>query len=240
MSSRSILLLSLVVAACLLVIAGSAFARELLGSAFAPLPFREIVRLYRFDWPGTPFATEAVRRPSGLFALGRGLLSAAALYIFMFLAGTLTLFAFPRQLRRVRDAYSLGPGRLIYMLGIGGFGALVLGLLAMLGVLTFAGIPLALVVALVFLLSAWGGLAGLALAAGRAITRWTGLSGSSPILDLAIGMLVIISPTRIPLAGGIILFLIVLWALGAVLFTRFGQGGVWSLAAFYQMEEPNP
>jgi hypothetical protein len=240
MSTRSIVLLGLVVVVCLLVIAGSAFAREQLGAVFSPLPFREIPRLFRFNWPGAAGQPDVVRRSTGLLALGRSLISAAGLYIFLFLAGTLTLFAFPRQLRRVRDAYYQGPNRWLYMLGIGGFGALVLGLLSVLGVLTFAGIPLSLAVLAIFMLSAWGGLAGLALAAGRAVNRRLGLPDSSPLLDLAIGALVLFSPTRIPLAGAIFLVLIVLWALGAVLITRFGQGGVWSLAAFHQVEDSNP
>jgi len=63
------------------------------------------------------------------------------------------------------------------------------------------------------------------------------LARSSPILDLAFGALVLFALTRIPIAGLIILVMINLLALGAIVATRLGAGGAWSLAELGPAEE---
>jgi hypothetical protein len=75
----------------------------------------------------------------------RSILSAIASYAFLFLAGLLTVFAFPRQLRVVRDTFEHGAGELLRMLGIGTFSALMSLCLTVLGILTFFAFPLLLV-----------------------------------------------------------------------------------------------
>jgi hypothetical protein len=237
--NRSTLLLSLVLLICIVVVVGSVLAQEQLATLLGPFRFRDFSRFFRFVTPGNPSTpnVDVVRHPSLLVATGRGLLSALASYAFLFFAGVLTLFGFPGQLRAVRDSYTQGVNTLLRMLAIGGFGTLVVVLLVMLGVLTFAAFPLPLVLLVALLLAAWGGLVGLTLAVGQFINRWAGIKNSSPLLDLAFGTLVLFSLTKIPFAGTILLVLLTMWALGAVLLTRFGQGGAWSLTAFSQLEE---
>lgn len=240
MSTRSIVLLGLVLIVCMAVIIVSALAREPLAALFGPFRFREFFPMFRFFSPGAFGPPEFFRRSSLVIATGRNIVSAIASYAFLFLAGLLALFAFPRQLRTVRDVYMRSASEQLRMLGVGALSALILVLLAALGVLTFAAFPLLLVLLAALLFVMWGGLAGLALAFGRAINRWAGLKQPSPALDLAFGALVLFTLTRIPLAGAIILALLAMWAVGAVIVTRFGLGGAWSLAAFDQVEESQP
>ncbi len=237
MTTRSAVLLSLLLLVCLVVLVASAFAQEQLTTLLGSFRFRDVSRLFRFVLPGEEAPFTLFRRPSLLVGLGRDLLSSIAAYAFLFFAGLLTLFGFPRQLRVLRNAYTEGVSSLLRMLGIGAFGALVLLLLMMLGLLTFAIFPLPLVLLVALLLAAWIGLVGLALAVGQFVNRWAGLTSASPILDLAFGVLILFTATRIPFLGVILLVLLTLWALGSVLLTRFGHGGVWTLAPFNQLEE---
>lgn len=241
--NRSTILLGVILVVCVVLVVGSVLAQEQLNTLLGPFRFRDVSRVFRFVTPFVPpFSAPVpdvnpVRRPSLLIATSRGLLGAFATYAFLFFASLITLFGFPAQLRKVRDSYRQGVNMLLRMLGIGGFGTLVVLLLAMLGLLTFVAFPLSFILLLVLVLAAWGGLVGLALAVGQWINRRVGLKGVSPLLDLAFGILVLYTLTRIPFAGTILLALLTMWALGAVLLTRFGLGGVWSLAAFTQLEE---
>jgi len=237
MSLRSVVVLGLIVVVCVAVIVVSALVQEQLAAVFGPFRFREFSRFFGFLTPRLFGQPEFFRRASPVIAGWRSILSAIASYAFLFLAGLLTVFAFPRQLRVVRDAFEHGAGELLRMLGIGTFSALMFLCLAVLGILTFFAFPLLLVLPLALLLAAWGGLVGLALAFGRALNRRAGLARSSPILDLAFGALVLFALTRIPVAGLIILVMISLLALGAVAATRLGAGGAWSLAELGPVEE---
>lgn len=237
--NRSTILLGLLLIVCVVILVGSVLAQEQLAVLLGPFRFRDFSRFFRFLPPVTlnPASPDVVRRPSLFIASARGLLAALASYAFLFFAGVLTLFGFPRQLRLVRDSYTRGVNTLLRMLGIGGFGTLVMVLLVMLGLLTIVAFPLSFILLLALILAAWGGLVGLALAVGQFINRRVGLKASSPLLDLAFGALVLYTFVRIPFAGTILLVLLTMWALGAVLLTRFGLGGAWSLAAFNQLEE---
>src|SRR5574341_111277 len=221
MSTRSIVMLSLVAVICVAVIVLSALAREQLTAIFGPLPIREFTRILRFVPPRLMGPPEFFRRSPLWIATGRGIVSALASSAFIFLVGLLTLYAFPRQIRIVRDSYTHGAGDLLRMLGIGACSALVLVLLTALGVLTLAAFPLSLVLLLVLLLAVWAGLIGLALALGRSINRWAALKDPSPVLDLVFGTLVLFTLTRIPIAGAVFLALISMVALGALIATRF-------------------
>jgi hypothetical protein len=237
MSLRSVVVLGLIVVVCVAVIVVSALVQEQLAAAFGPFRFRELFRLFGFFTPRTFGQPEFFRRAAPVIAGWRSILSAIASYAFLFLAGLLTVFAFPRQLRVVRDSFDHGAGELLRMLGIGTFSALMFLCLTVLGILTFLAFPLLLVLPLALLLAAWGGLVGLALAFGRTLDRWAGLKQSSPILDLAFGALVLFALMRIPLAGVVVLVMISLLALGAIVATRFGVGGAWSLAELEPVED---
>jgi hypothetical protein len=88
------------------------------------------------------------------------------------------------------------------------------------------------VVVPVLLVIVWAGLVGLGLAIGRAITGPVASGRPSPIADLALGVLVMYAVARIPVAGWVLTVLLAAPALGAVVLTRLGTGGGWSLAAF--------
>jgi hypothetical protein len=238
MSLRSIAVLGVIVVVCMALIVASALVRDQLTAVFSPFRFREFSRLFGFFTPRLFGEPDFLRRPSPVIAIWQGIGSALASCIFLFLVGLLALFAFPHQMRVVRDAFGHGVGGLLQTLGIGAFSAFVFLLLTILGFLTFSvAFPLPLVLLFALLLAAWGGLIGLALAFGRSINRWAGLKQPSPVLDLAFGTLILFTLTRIPVAGWVILAMLGMLALGAVIATRFGAGGAWSLAEFKPVEE---
>jgi hypothetical protein len=160
----------------------------------------------------------------------RGLASALGAYCFLYLAGLLTLLALPRRLAVVRAAFTTSPRGWLRLFGIGALAGLLTLLLAALGLFTFALFPLPLLLVSLLVLAAWAGVAGLGLALGGGVRRAAGLASASPMFDFALGMLLIFALGRIPFAGWVIVTLIGAVALGAVVVTRLGTGGVWSLA----------
>ena len=160
----------------------------------------------------------------------RGLASALGAYCFLYLAGLLTLLALPGRLRVVRAAFGRAPRGWLRLFGIGALAAVLLLLLVALGLFTFALFPLPLVLVTVLILAAWAGVVALALALGGGLRRRAGLAAAAPMLDFAVGLLVVFALGRIPFAGWVFVTLIGALALGAVVSTRLGAGGVWSLA----------
>ena len=160
----------------------------------------------------------------------RGLASALGAYCFLYLAGLLTLLALPQRLSRVRNAFGSSPRTWLRLFGIGALAILLMVLLVALGLFTFALFPLPLVLVTALVLAAWAGVVGLALALGGGLRRTAGLAAAPTMLDFALGLLLVFALGRIPYAGWVIVTLIAALALGAVVMTRFGTGGVWSLA----------
>jgi hypothetical protein len=238
MSTRSGLRLGLIVAGCVAVIVLSAYLREQLTPVSGPFRFRELLR-----WPGfvalRAFGDPEVfrGRPPALPGW-RVIASVGAAYVFLFLVGMLTLFVIPRRMRVLRDAFRPRIGGWLRLLGVGACGAVVLALLSVLGLFTLPPLlPVPFVLPLALFLAVWGGLVGLALAVGHAVSRWAGLAQPWPVLDLALGTLALYSLVRVPLAGPVILTLLGALALGAMILTRFGGGGAWSLAEFQPRED---
>jgi hypothetical protein len=165
----------------------------------------------------------------------RGLASALGAYCFLYLAGLLTLLALPRPLRVVRDAFGASPRNWLRLLGIGALAALLVLLLAALGLFTFVLFPLPLLLVTLLIVAAWAGVVGLALALGSGLRRAAGLAVAAgntagPMFDFGLGLLLVFALGRIPFAGWVIVTLIGALALGAMVVTRLGTGGVWSLA----------
>jgi hypothetical protein len=180
-----------------------------------------------------PFGRGAFGRfgPFGRHLAGwRGLASALGAYCFLYLAGLLTLLALPRRLRVVREAFGRSPRGWLRLFGIGALAAVLLLLLVALGLFTFALFPLPLVLITALILAAWAGVVALALALGAGLRQAAGLAAGLPMWDFALGLLVVFAVGRIPFAGWIMVTLIGALALGAVVVTRLGAGGVWSLA----------
>ena len=231
MSRRASFLLVLLILTCLAVIVFSSYPAE-------RFPF-EFMRLRPLGLPRDfgPWPLDRVG-PFGRHVPGlHGIVSALASYCFLYLASVLALFAFPRQLRVARDALGRGFREGLRFLGAGVLTALAIIALTALGAFAFVSFPVSLLLLSALLLAFWAGMVALSLALGRNVNRWLGLAKSSPILDLAIGTLVVFTLGRIPIAGWVVVALLGAVSLGVVVATRFGTGRPWSLAEFRASEE---
>jgi hypothetical protein len=235
MSTKTIVILSLIILLCLGVIALSLFFSPPLFSMFDRFrgggPFGRRPMFFPFG-PFGPFGRH--------FTGWREIAATLASYVFLYLTGVLMLFAFPRSLRTMRDGLSRGMGEIFRLLGIGAFSLIALLFLIALGFFASAAFPLPFLLIAILLLMAWGGLVGLSLAVGRGLVRLAGGLQSSPLFDLALGVLIIFTLGHIPIAGWVIIGLFGMLALGAVVATRFGSGATWSLAEFSASEAPAP
>ena len=233
MSRRSFLLLTLLIAICLAAIALSAYATNRLPmTVFVPRGREPLLT------PGPAIGPLVQVGPFGPHpAGGRGIVAAAASFCFLYLASVLVLFIFPRRLRLARDGLMGGWGNGLRLFGIGGLAAIAAALLTILGSFAFVAFPVSLLVLAGLLLAVWGGMVAVALAIGRAISRRAGLPTSSPVFDLTVGILIVFTLGRIPVAGWIFVALLAALALGIVIDSRFGAGGPWSLAEFQAGEE---
>ena len=218
-------LIGLLVVVCLAVIAIPAFV--VLPMPVQPRPERDVFqRLVLRD--GAPIWMRL--SPFGEHAAGwRGVLSATASWVYLYLMSALLLVLFPRRMRLVTRAVGSGGwrGRLRLFL-IGFLATLASGLLVLLA--RFASVWFVLVIILtgaVFVLS-FLGLIGISLMIGGAIRRWAKFT-SSLWIELALGSLVLFALGRIPVAGWLCFAVVAAWGLGAVLATHLGSGEAWSL-----------
>jgi hypothetical protein len=236
MSMKSGLIVGALIVLCLAVILVSSLATDQLTRAFEAFPRRFSEGPQAF---GPPFGLGILGRfgPFGRHLGGwRGIASSVGSFFFLYLASALALLAFPRPLRAMRDAFRSGAAQWLRLLAIGVLTALGFLLLTALGLLTSAVFPVPFLLVPVLLVMLWGGLVGLALALGRAIQGAAGMTRASPLAELALGSLVVFALGRIPVAGWVLTLLLAAPALGAVVATRFGTGGSWSLAAFEETE----
>jgi hypothetical protein len=168
--------------------------------------------------------------PFGEHAEGwRGILSAAASWVYLYLTSALLLVLFPHRLRLIMQAVKSGGLRVQLRLFLIGFlAALASGLLVLLARFAFvwAGLVIILVGAVFVLL--FLGLIGIGLMIGGAVRRWAKFAPSLWI-ELALGSLVLFALGRIPVAGWVCFAVVAAWGLGAVLATHLGSGEAWSL-----------
>ncbi len=233
MSRRSLLLLALLIVVCLATVLLSTYVTNRLpGTVFvqrgpepAPLPGVGIGPFVEV----APFGPH----PEG----GRGIVAAAASFVFLYLASVLVLFIFPRRLRLARDGLMAGGVNALRLLGIGALAGIAALLLTILGSFAFVAFPVSVLVLAGVLLAVWGGMVAVALAIGRGISRRAGVGAASPVFDLTIGILIVFTLGRIPVAGWFFVALLAALALGVVIDSRFGAGGPWSLAEFQAGEE---
>jgi hypothetical protein len=231
MSTRSYLLLGLLIVVCLAAITLSSVATSRL--SIAP-PLERGREPLGFRWIG-PFGQIAPfgPHPPGL----RGAIAAVASFSFLYLASILALFLLPRRLRLARDELLHGWGKRLRLLGIGLLAGVAAALLAVLGAFAFVASPVSLLLIAGVLLALWGGMVAVALAIGRVISGWARLPVSSPVFDLTVGILIVFTLGRIPLAGWVFVALLGALGLGVVIDSRFGAGGPWSLAEFEASKE---
>jgi hypothetical protein len=201
----------------------------ILGSNLRPELGREVPR-------GLLPPADALRL-QGRLAVLPAWLSSLALFVTLLLAGTANLFLFPLRVRNMSRLLRQGwrRGVALVLLGIGlGLLMLVFAFSAAWARITF---PLAILGATTLLLLAvWGFLAA-AYSVGRALLRRSGWGSTSPLVGLALGLLLLLPLLRIPLAGGIVMVVYIGLGLGLVIASRFGSNEPWSLISL--MEEEN-
>jgi hypothetical protein len=220
-------LIGLLVVVCLAVIAIPAFiVAPLLGPTSSRSEHDAVPR--PFSLAGAPIWLRL--SPFGEHAAGwRGVLSATASWVYLYLMSALLLVLFPRRMRLVTQTVGSGGWRVqLRLLLIGFLAALASGLLVLLA--RFASVWFVLVIILsgaVFVLS-FLGLIGIGLMIGGVIRRWAKFMPSLWI-ELALGSLVLFALGRIPVAGWLCFAVVAAWGLGAVLATHLGSGEAWSL-----------
>jgi hypothetical protein len=158
------------------------------------------------------------------------------LFSTLLLAGVANLYLFPARIRNMGRALGLGWTKLIQILLVGlgiGFLLFVFAVGAVMARITF---PFTILAALVlFFLSVWG-FATAAYVLGRYLMRKAGWGHFSPVIDVALGLLLLLPLMRIPFAGGIVMIVYVGLGLGLVIVTRFGSDESWSLISLLEEE----
>lgn len=231
--TRSTILIGGLAAVCLLIIA--------LAAVLTPPPDPLVIERFRLLGRERLGGIALARFPFlfGPFGLHRpgaeGLVGKVAGLAFVYLSWTALLFLLPERIGRMAAVMApsawRGPGRL-FAIGLAGLAAATL--LNLLGFYTLVGIPVSLALALILTLVVYVGLSGLAFGLGRAIRYRLGRQTGSPLLDLALGTLVIYALGAIPVAGWLVVGAASVYAFGAVVVTRFGStspGQPWSLQA---------
>jgi hypothetical protein len=191
-----------------------------------PLTERQSIFGFHFDNPMLWMRLS----PFGTHAEGwRGLVSAAASWVYLYILSVLVLVLVPRRIRLITRSLQSGRRRdharfvLIGLLAV--LASVSLGLLA-----RYASVWFVLVVLLsgVVLLLSFAGILCISLMVGGMLRRWAALAPSLWV-ELALGSLIIFALGRIPFAGWVLFGIVFIWGLGAVLATHLGSGEAWSL-----------
>jgi hypothetical protein len=155
--------------------------------------------------------------------------SSVGLLITLFLTGLANFYLFPKQVRNMSQVLTLGWARLIQMTLLGfGFVLLILGfgIGAVLARVTF---PFTIVSAgAAFFLSVWGYLS-LVYTCGRTLLMRSSWRSSSPVVSLALGLLLLLPLVRIPYVGGFFVIVYLSLGLGLVITTHFGSNEPWEI-----------
>jgi len=227
------LLVVLLVIVCLVVMAIPAF---IVTPELSARPYRERGPFsvpFRLDVPPVWLRLS----PFGVHGDGwQGLLSVAASWVYLYLTSVLMLAFVPRRVRLITQALKSGGWRergRLFLIGL--LTALVSVLLAVLARFAFVWLVLVIILAgAVFVLS-YLGVISVSLMIGGALRRWARFTPSLWV-ELALGSLVLFTLGRIPIAGWILVGIVVAWGLGAVLATHLGSGEVWSLRDWQTMD----
>ncbi len=183
-----------------------------------------------FQFPGSNQLQEPLSRlPTWATSLG--------LFLTLFLAGLANFYVFPARVRNMCKALGSGWWQVVQLAALGlGFVLLLLAFAvgAVLARITF---PFAILSALaLFFISVWGHLA-VAYAVGRCLLSRAGWQRSSPALSLALGLLLLLPLTRIPVVGTFFMIVYVSLSFGLVIATHFGSEEPWNLTPL--LEEDN-
>jgi len=220
------ILVALLVIVCLAVIAIPAFITAPVLLPATPGSDHNVPRQFRFE--GAPIWIRL--SPFGAHTGGwQGILSAAASWVYLYLTSVLMLALMPHRVRLVTQALKSGGwrerGRLFLMGLLAALASVLLVVLA-----RFAFVWFVLVILLIggVLVLSFLGVIGASLMVGEAVRRWARFAPSLWV-ELALGSLILFAFGRIPLAGWILVGIVMAWGLGAVLATHLGSGEAWSL-----------
>jgi len=219
-------LVALVVMVCLAVIAIPAWLIAPQSPLAAPRSERNAIRPVRLE--DTSVWTRL--SPFGAHVAGwQGILSASASWVYLYLTSVLMLVLVPRRVRLVTQSLRSGGWRergRLFLIGL--LATLTSVLLVVLARFAFVWVVLIVIlVGVVFVLS-YLGLIAISLILGATVWRWARFA-PSVWAELAIGSLILFALGRIPIAGWILVGIVLAWGLGAVLATHLGSGEAWSL-----------
>lgn len=175
-------------------------------------------------------ATTAMLTPFGLYqsgpiGIGLAFLSLAALLSI----GAATVYLFPDRLRVLRDTLTVPLGRRFNLGFIGLLGYLICLLLLLILVTLVVGLPVAAVLLTLLTATTVLGWVAVGLVCGRWLSDRLALPVSTPLADLAIGLLLLFPLGLIPWLGWILVAALASLGFGAVLVTKFGSPEGWSL-----------
>ncbi|UCF60516.1 MAG: hypothetical protein JSV37_12230 [Anaerolineaceae bacterium] len=147
----------------------------------------------------------------------------------MYLFGVLILYLAPDRVRHMSQESSTGWQRVFKFFAVGVLVIVLMGAVSILSLLTVQTMPLPIILGVVFLLSALGGMVTLAYQLGKTMLARAEWSGRSPLLSLALGTLILFALTNVPYLGGFFLIIVLLTGAGMSIATRFGSGKPWNL-----------
>jgi hypothetical protein len=197
--------------------------------------------LRQFPWTGPDsiyLQDRAWAPPGGLFRMDvNPYVETLAGLVSQYLVGVLVVVAAPRLVRRLANVLSGGSRTLARFLLTGILFAAALSAVALLSGFYVHTFLLPILLLFAFFMAALGGAVAMAYALGRGMLERAAWGGTSPLLSLGLGTLLIFAGTRIPYLGPFVLALVWLTGVGAALATRFGRGGQWSLAPLLEDRE---
>ena len=146
-----------------------------------------------------------------------------------FMTGVLVIYLVPRQVHRMAHAIAIGWRQLLRYLAVGILLAVVMAVLGLLSILALHTMPLPVILSMIFFLASLGGVVALTYQLGRGLLSQAGWSEGSPLMSLALGVLVFYAITRIPYFGWVAMVLLWLTGVGLSVATRLGSGKPWSI-----------
>ncbi len=159
-----------------------------------------------------------------------------ATFVTQFLLGVLVLYIVPRRVGYMARAIGSGWKPLVRYFTVGLLISVTIAAVGLLSILAVHTMPLPFILASIFFLAFLIGLAAIAYQLGRSLLTRAAWADGSPLVPLALGMLVISALVRIPYFGGIALVSLLVTGVGLAIATRFGSGVSWSLQPL--MEDP--
>ena len=219
-------LVALLIIVCMAMIAIPAFIAVPGLPQATPRSDRDVPRQFHFE--GAPIWIRL--SPFGAHAAGwRGILSAAASWVYLYLTSVLMLALVPSRVRLVTQALKAGrwreQGRLFLIGLLATLASVLLVVLA-----RFAFVWFVLVILLIggMLVLSFLGVIAVSLMVGGGVRQWARFAPSVWV-ELALGSLILFAFGRIPVAGWVLVGIVMAWGLGAVLATHLGTGEAWSL-----------